>query len=691
MLVEVSIGEVIDKLSILDIKKSKITNQGQLVAIENERAALSSAREYIKDFPNLSWYSLLLFVNTRIWDLTDEIKSFSWSYDTEKFARISNTIFDLNQQRFRLKERFNNICVSNIQEQKSYNKTTAYIYIPSLDSFYKNLSAINKKSLEHDRIVLVTPFMNEVRLIYPHFPFTVSETCESSCLIGVEDIGISNEESDIYDFPPIKYYGTGRLGDFILSLSICAENFYNTGRKAVIYIGENQDNSLKYSLEHTLNDTTPVITQQVYVKSYKIHNNEQYDINLFDYVKSPYINKGSWHVIYKSVFNVEWGSRQWIKVPVDPKFKGIVFIHSSITRLNTTFNFKEAIASQLNNFIFISNDEAEYNDFVKRTNCSEIPFYKVNTFTELSTAIYSCGLFLGNLSMPNALADSMHKDRYCMLSGLIDDRHNINMEHIWPMQKHIFQNFSWNYLSASDDLSPINYLAGGKLGDFILSLSVVAENFRKTGRKGNIFLTNRGDCFKYPLEMVLSDTQDIVNYQEYINSYKIHTDEACDINLTLWRNSPLIHESSWHNIYKSTFGVEWGTKPWIKVPHNPLFDNTVCIHSSEIRENTKFDINAVLKEYPDYKFIFISAIDAEYEKFVLRSKTTEIPFVKLISFNDMCSAIYNCKFFIGNLSMPLAIADSMFKKRICLLSGSIDDKHLIGMKDMWSELSIIPN
>ena len=691
MIVEVSIGEVIDKLSILDIKKSKITNEGQLVAIENERAALSSAREYIKEFPNSFWYSLLLFVNTRIWDLTDEIKSFVWSSNTEKFARISNTIFDLNQQRFRLKERFNNMCGSNIQEQKSYNKSTAHIRIPSLDVFYKNLSAINKKSLEHDRIVLVTPFIHEVRKIYPHFPFTVSEACDSSCVICVEDIGISNEENAIYEFPPINYEAGGKLGDFILSLSVVAENFWKSGRKGTIFLS-NKGDIFRYPLEKVLNDTQTVINYQEYVHSYRIHNGEDCDIDLTLWRNSPLINKGSWYDIYKSTYGVEWGKHPWIKVGVDPRFQGIIFVHSSTTRLNTTFDFKSAIASHPNNkFIFISNDDDEYSEFVKRTNCPEIPFYKVNTFMELSTAIYNCGLFLGNLSMPNALADSMHKNRYCMLSGWTDDRHNINMEHIWPMQKHIIQNFSWNHLPVSEDLSPINYLAGGRLGDFILSLSVVAENFRKTGRKGNVFLSNRRDSFRHPLLTVLDDTKDVVNYQEYINSYKLHTDEVCDIDLTLWRTGPLLYRGSWHDIYKSTYCVEWGTNPWIKVPHNPLFENTVCIHSSEIRENTKFDMNAMLKGNPNDKFIFISGVDAEYEKFVLRSKTVEIPFVKLTSFNDMCSAIYNCKLFIGNLSMPLAIADSMFKKRICLLSGSIDDNHVTIMKDMWRELSIIPN
>ena len=51
MLVEVSIGDLLDRLSILDIKKSKILNVEQLAAIDREIEALSSARKYSNDFP----------------------------------------------------------------------------------------------------------------------------------------------------------------------------------------------------------------------------------------------------------------------------------------------------------------------------------------------------------------------------------------------------------------------------------------------------------------------------------------------------------------------------------------------------------------------------------------------------------------------------------------------------------------
>ena len=153
MLVDVSIGEVIDKLTILDIKKSKIKSSEQLAAIEKEAVALSAGREFMNSQIMSFWYSLLVFVNTRIWNLTDEVKSFSWASDPERFAEVSNKIFELNQQRFRLKERFNKSCSSEIQEQKSYAKTVLWIRLDKPTA--EDLALVNEYSLRYDEIFLV--------------------------------------------------------------------------------------------------------------------------------------------------------------------------------------------------------------------------------------------------------------------------------------------------------------------------------------------------------------------------------------------------------------------------------------------------------------------------------------------------------------------------------------------------------
>jgi len=193
MLVDISVGEVIDKLSILDIKKSKIKNSVALVAIEKEQVALSCAQDYLKGSQRRFWYSLLVFVNTRIWELTDEVKSFEWSSDPARFASISNSIFNLNQQRFRIKERFNKSCSSDIQEQKSYAKNKLAIRIDSMECFNKSLAIINEYSLRYDTIILVTPFTKEVGSVYNTHPYTIIDVYDD---ISVDVKELKSEFTD---------------------------------------------------------------------------------------------------------------------------------------------------------------------------------------------------------------------------------------------------------------------------------------------------------------------------------------------------------------------------------------------------------------------------------------------------------------------------------------------------------------
>lgn len=431
MRIEVSLGEVIDKLSILDIKLVKITNPEKRLQIEKEISSLSEGRTLLKEFPQTFWYSLLVHVNTQIWDLTDYIKKLSWEKDTHEFSKISHKIFEFNQQRFRLKDRFNKKMQSELQEQKSYAEKVLYLKIDSLDTFYRNLRRINKASLDYDRIECITEFEKEVHSIFSQFPFSVKkETSEKT--INILDLPTAEE---IFEFPTLSYYGNSRLGDVVLCLSICSEMFYKFGRKACVYI---DGNNFKYPLEQTYHDTYPVLSSQVWMHSYKIHKGEHIDIMFEDVGKSPFMDTGSWHEIFKSVWNIEWGSHPWIVVPKRSELKDVVFIHSSRNRHHTKTDMRILMQANSNvQFAFLSDTDEEYQEFIMRTGC-QIPFYKANSFTELAIAINSCRLFMGNLSMPNALADALHKDRVTMLCGWPDDKRNINMGHIWPMQKHLF-------------------------------------------------------------------------------------------------------------------------------------------------------------------------------------------------------------------------------------------------------------
>ena len=69
--------------------------------------------------------------------------------------------------------------------------------------------------------------------------------------------------------------------------------------------------------------------------------------------------------------------------------------------------------------------------------------------------------------------------------------------------------------------APITYVSGGLLGDFINQLSIIQETYQKTGRKGFLFVSDRGDKFRFGLQKVYDDTKEFVKAQEYIYEYRL--------------------------------------------------------------------------------------------------------------------------------------------------------------------------
>jgi hypothetical protein len=186
----VSIGELLDKLSILELKKNIIKDENKLIEIQKEIEVLIQY-ENIKN-GNLFYYNILKWVNQQIWLFTDIIKSLK-SLDTE-FATISNKIFNYNQYRFRVKNMLND--KSSIKEQKSYATDIIKIKVDH-SSFYSNLEKINKLSVLHDQIVFYTEDSNLKDLIsgiYTTSNFVIAnEYIETIC--DIKDL-IINEFND---------------------------------------------------------------------------------------------------------------------------------------------------------------------------------------------------------------------------------------------------------------------------------------------------------------------------------------------------------------------------------------------------------------------------------------------------------------------------------------------------------------
>ena len=123
ILAEISAGELIDKITILEIKKEKITNNEKLTEISKELTSLSiTLKKFIPDQSKIS--SLkdnLKNINLKLWDIEDgkRLAEKNNKFD-EKFIELARNVYKLNDKRAAIKLSINNMLGSNIKEVKSY-------------------------------------------------------------------------------------------------------------------------------------------------------------------------------------------------------------------------------------------------------------------------------------------------------------------------------------------------------------------------------------------------------------------------------------------------------------------------------------------------------------------------------------------------------------------------------------------
>ena len=123
ILVEVSIGELLDKISILEIKKEKIKNQEKLKFITDEYNVLKAELDKnIKLDEKLnSFFSSLKDINFKLWVIEDDKRMCEKTSDFgDKFIKLSRDIHFLNDKRAKIKLDINNHTGSKIKEVKEY-------------------------------------------------------------------------------------------------------------------------------------------------------------------------------------------------------------------------------------------------------------------------------------------------------------------------------------------------------------------------------------------------------------------------------------------------------------------------------------------------------------------------------------------------------------------------------------------
>ncbi|MBT3694046.1 MAG: hypothetical protein HOG38_04710 [Candidatus Pelagibacter sp.] len=123
ILAEISAGELIDKITILEIKKIKISNKEKLNNIEKELSSLNETMK--KSITNQNLIKDLIVklkeINLKLWDIEDGKRAAEKENSfNEKFIELARNVYKFNDERAKIKLAINNTLGSNIKEVKSY-------------------------------------------------------------------------------------------------------------------------------------------------------------------------------------------------------------------------------------------------------------------------------------------------------------------------------------------------------------------------------------------------------------------------------------------------------------------------------------------------------------------------------------------------------------------------------------------
>ena len=120
---EISAGELVDKITILKIKKEKITNKEKLIEIKKELDSLTNTfNKSIKKNINLeTLIKELKNINLKLWDIEDKKRELEKKQEFGKeFIELARNVYKSNDERAKIKLKINEALGSNIKEVKSY-------------------------------------------------------------------------------------------------------------------------------------------------------------------------------------------------------------------------------------------------------------------------------------------------------------------------------------------------------------------------------------------------------------------------------------------------------------------------------------------------------------------------------------------------------------------------------------------
>lgn len=124
--INISIGELIDKITILQIKKEKIKNLEKVKKVSYELELLENSLNSFKTSKTEELRDLmkeLKKINQKLWVIEDDIRLLEKNKQFEKeFIELARSVYKTNDERFNVKNRINKLFSSNVEEVKSYEE-----------------------------------------------------------------------------------------------------------------------------------------------------------------------------------------------------------------------------------------------------------------------------------------------------------------------------------------------------------------------------------------------------------------------------------------------------------------------------------------------------------------------------------------------------------------------------------------
>jgi hypothetical protein len=186
----VSLGEAIDKITILDIKLDKIKDNRKNDVQKEYDLLFENLKSFIIDYTQL--YKTMKKVNLLIWDMMDVLRD--GNVDEESYLKVCKECIEYNDIRFRVKNKINYVSKSLLKEQKSY-KINRLIIVINKESNNNEifLNIIKYLSFIYDEIIIMSEFNLDYLKNYFNYDITIlfkstveTEIIDYKCRVVIE-------------------------------------------------------------------------------------------------------------------------------------------------------------------------------------------------------------------------------------------------------------------------------------------------------------------------------------------------------------------------------------------------------------------------------------------------------------------------------------------------------------------------